>query len=197
MNESDRRVRRTRALLGKALISVALRKGYEHITIQDITEEADVGYRTYFRHYAGIDDLLRDVAQETVDELDALLQLPVQQSGKENPQAYVETSGRILFEYIQKNREIFHLLLLERGVWFCLKPVMENARARMEEFLDGLVSDEIPLQITANHIIGSTFSLMRWWLENDMPYPPSRMGEIFARLIMFPTLRATMAEPAE
>jgi len=137
MNETDRRVRRTRTLLGKALISVALRKGYEHITIQDITEEADIGYRTYFRHYSGIDDLLRDVAQETLDELDSLLQMPVQQSGKENPQAYAEKSGRILFEYIRENREIFHLLLLQRGVWFCLKPVMEKARARMEEFLDG------------------------------------------------------------
>jgi len=194
MEETDRRVRRTRTLLGKALISVALRKGYEHITIQDITEEADVGYRTYFRHYSGIDDLLRDVAQATLDELDSLLQLPVQRSGKENPQAYAEESGRILFEYIKKNQDMFRILLLERGVWFCLKPVMEKARARMEEFLEDLAGPEIPVQIVPNHLIGSTFALMRWWLENNMPYPPSRMGEIFARLIMYPTLNAVMQE---
>src|SRR5205809_797707 len=47
----DRRVRRTQQLLAEALIALTLEKGYEAVTIRDITKRADVGYATFFRHY--------------------------------------------------------------------------------------------------------------------------------------------------
>ena len=48
--KEDRRVTRTRKLLTEALISLSLEKGYEAVTIRDITDRAGVGYATFFRH---------------------------------------------------------------------------------------------------------------------------------------------------
>jgi len=73
----DRRIIRTQKLLGEALITEALEKGYKNITIQDVTQRADVGYRTYFRHYKGLDELLISVAQEKLDEFYQILDLPL------------------------------------------------------------------------------------------------------------------------
>ena len=50
MDTQDRRVRRTQNLLAKALIALTLEKGYEAVTIRDITQRADVAYATFFRH---------------------------------------------------------------------------------------------------------------------------------------------------
>ena len=197
MNEKDRRVRRTQKLLGEALIAVTLEKGYKNITIQDVTERADIGYRTYFRHYAGLDELLVDVAQSVLDELYELLNLPEQAGDLELiPDAanLIRESGALLFEYILENQDIFRVLLLERGVRFCLEPVMQKARKRVETIFDGLAKDSIPVPIAANHIIAATFALMRWWLENDMPHPPRQMGAIFANLIVRPTWQALVNE---
>ncbi len=190
MEETDRRVRRTQKLLGQALIAVALEKGYDHITIQDVTGRADVGYRTYFRHYSGIDELLVDVAQASLDELDELLKIPLNGSGQANLGVYPEENGEILFKYIRENSDIFRVLLLERGVRFCLEPVINNARQQAEDLFSGLADDHIPVAIAANHLVDATFALIRWWLENDMPYSPKRMGSIFASLIMHPTWQA-------
>ena len=43
MNSTDRRVRRTQKSLGDALIALALEKDFDEITIQEITDRADIG----------------------------------------------------------------------------------------------------------------------------------------------------------
>ena len=44
----DRRIKRTQKLLQEALIELTLEKGFDDVTIRDITERADVGYTTFF-----------------------------------------------------------------------------------------------------------------------------------------------------
>jgi len=45
----------------------------------------------------------------------------------------------------------------------------------------------VPLEIAAHHIVTSTISLVRWWLDHQMPYPPERMGMIYHEFIIRPT----------
>ena len=54
----DRRVRKTRQLLREALMELTLERGYDHVTIQDILDRADVGRSTFYAHYHDKDDLL-------------------------------------------------------------------------------------------------------------------------------------------
>ena len=54
----DRRVKRTQRLLAEALISLTLEKGYDAVSIRDITERADVAYATFFRHHEDKEALL-------------------------------------------------------------------------------------------------------------------------------------------
>lgn len=194
MMSKDRRIRRTQKLLGEALIAVALEKGYRNITIQDVTDRADIGYRTYFRHYAGLDELLMDVAQARLDELYEMLDLPKAGDDVSDPIKVFRESGATLFRHIQDSPKIFKVILLDDHLRFILEPVMKIARDKNEALLAGLPKTNISIPIAANHIIASTFALMRWWLENDMPHPPERMGEIFADLIVQPTWLALTEE---
>ena len=54
---NDRRVRRTRALLEAALVELILERGYDHLTVQDILDQADIGRSTFYNHYQSKDDL--------------------------------------------------------------------------------------------------------------------------------------------
>ena len=74
MEVQDRRVKRTQRLLAQALIELTLERGYETVTIRDITERADVGYATFFRHYTDKDALLHEVLEVVLDELLLLIQ---------------------------------------------------------------------------------------------------------------------------
>ncbi len=184
---SDRRVRRTQKLLHNALIALILEKGYRNVTIQDVAERADIGYRTFFRHYDGLDALLLDVVQSVMNELDERLDIyrPV-----ENLSGAMTQKGAQLFAYVREHEPIFRVLLLDDSVRFLLQPLLQRVRARVEQALMALTDTPLPLSVVANHLTLSTLALMRWWLEFDFPYDARRMGQIFVELIMRPTWQA-------
>lgn len=183
----DRRVRRTQKLLGEALIALVLEKGFKNITIQDVTDRADIGYRTYFRHYSGLEELAISVAQTKLDEIYEVLELSQPLEDASAPVAATSQSGEVLFQYIQENQKILRILLLDNNLRFVLDPIMKMAREKSEEVLNRVLEPNIATSIAANHLIAAVFALMRWWLENDMSHSPAQMGEIYANLIIQPT----------
>lgn len=183
----DKRIRRTQKLLGEALIKVALEKGYKNTTIQDVTEEADIGYRTYFRHFNGLDELLIMVAQDRLDNFYEVLNLPLPGEMIADPVEFFRKTGETLFEHIQANEETFRFLLQDDSSRFVLEPVMNRACEKSEILLRELPQENIPSGVAANHIVTSAFSLMRWWLDNDLKHSPEKMGSIFTNLIVKPT----------
>lgn len=183
----DRRVRRTQKLLKEALIAEALEKGYKNITIQDVTTRADVGYRTYFRHYSSLDELLVSVAEDRLDRFYEILDLPQLAGLAGDPVIFFRRIGGTLFQHIQENQLNLRLLLLDDSMRFVFDPVMDRAVRKLEAFVSSLPGAKLPASLAANHIISSVFSLIRWWLENDLQPAPSEMGEIFSNLVIKPT----------
>lgn len=47
---------------------------------------------------------------------------------------------------------------------------------------DDSAKPAVPLDVLANYFAGSLLSLVTWWLENGMPYPPEQMANIFRQL---------------
>ena len=68
--EPDRRIRRTRRALTDALISLTSEHPYRSIQVRDITDRADVGYATFYRHYESKDDLMLAIFAEISVELE-------------------------------------------------------------------------------------------------------------------------------
>ncbi|MGA2521581.1 MAG: helix-turn-helix domain-containing protein, partial [Acidimicrobiales bacterium] len=66
---TDRRVRRTRRALRDAFVALVLERGYDRLTVEDITERADVARPTFYAHYAHKEDLLTSVFTELIADL--------------------------------------------------------------------------------------------------------------------------------
>jgi len=185
MNLVDRRVRRTKRLLEEALVALTLEKEYDGVTIQEITDRADVGYRTFFRHYQDKDALLKDVLASMLGELRRLLVIPSRKEVTDPAFDQIPTeNGRILFEHVKANCDLYRVMLRSGPV--AMESIRAFACAQAEDAFDGLAGGAVPQEIVANHIVSANFSLVRWWLDNQMPYTPEKMGEYSARLIMMP-----------
>jgi len=64
----DRRIQRTRKALIDSLRELIFEKGYDDISIQDITDRANMGRATFYLHYGEKDDLLSDLLHNVVKE---------------------------------------------------------------------------------------------------------------------------------
>lgn len=182
MEVRDRRIRRTQHLLAEALIALTLEKDYEAVTIRDITERADIGYATFFRHYRDKDELLKDVLDVVLDELIKLVCAP--------PAAEPTTAGVLLFRYVQEHEEVVRVLLKshilrQNSIQAAIVSTMGNTTPRSDSI--------VPPEIAAHHIVASTMILIEWWLDHKMPYPAERMGMIYAELIARPTIAIALA----
>lgn len=63
---SDRRFRKNKAAIQRAYIDLVIEKGYQHVTITDIADRADINRMTFYAHYETIEDIF----SEFVDDME-------------------------------------------------------------------------------------------------------------------------------
>ncbi len=185
----DRRVKRSRSLLGEALMSLILEKGYEAVTIRDITERADVAYVTFFRHYKSKDELLAQCLQAGMRDLQTRIEAAARRARAD---VSADTEGQLIFEHVQANSPLYRVLMRSQGASQVRQQTLTAIETIFLTSCKPLSAKEmlIPRQIAAHHIAASLLSLIEWWLEYEMPYPVERMGQVYDKLIINATLNA-------
>jgi AcrR family transcriptional regulator len=181
----DRRIERTQQLLTEALVSLILEKGYEAVTIKDITERANVAYVTFFRRYKDIDELLVNMLEAVVEEISALMD--------EMSPEFMEgaaAKGTLIFKHAAENSRLYRILLSSPGAAKIVKRTRDAIAANIVSHCDPLMNTDIPIEIAAHHNAAALLALIEWWLEHEMPYPPERMGEIYETLLVRATWQA-------
>ena len=175
----DRRVRRTKQRLDDALESLIVEKGYDKTTVQDLIDRADVGRSTFYAHYETKDDLLIS----WVDQLAAEMEL---QMAPQQTDAGSIMPSLALFRHLAEAHHVHKAMIGSRGIEFAMQIVhsslLRHARSGLERRPDASNQTTIPIEVRAQFLAGSLLALLTWWLDNDMPYPPGRMDEIYQEL---------------
>jgi AcrR family transcriptional regulator len=183
----DRRIARTQRLLGEALLDLIQEQSFDSITIRDITERADIGYATFFRHYDSKEELLSQQLESIIRQLEEMV--------GEGGDGYFEREGELLFEHVRQN-ELLYRGLLGGHVHVQVTRRLRDALIRViRPHVERHLPDEqllVPLEIAVNHLAASALELVAWWLENDMPYPPREMSRYYDRLIIQATWQAIL-----
>jgi AcrR family transcriptional regulator len=187
MNKDDRRVLRTHRLLKQALIELTEEKTYEEITIRNITDQADIGYATFFRHYDGKDDLMLEMFTEIINEIESL---PADHGDR-----YFEQEGYLLFGHIAENQSLYRSILDSQNF---TRKFREHSKKmvseHIEKHIDHISTPSFPVEIAAQHMVSSLIGLIDWWLANDLFCTIERMAAIYERLIIQATWHALDSE---
>ncbi|GJM42494.1 MAG: TetR family transcriptional regulator [Ardenticatenaceae bacterium] len=188
----DRRVRRTRKLLGQALLELVQEKKYEQITIQDITDRADLNRATYYLHYGSKEELLAESLEGHFDELvQQISSITANKPIWENPEA-----DEMVFAHVAENADLYRVLLGENGLGYVINRIIDYIAQFSEIQLRaglGTVEHHAPIEIMARHVAGSLYALIAWWLMNDMPYTPRQMAEMTTKLCVTGTVPISLA----
>ncbi len=182
----DPRVRRTRRLLREAMVSLIMEKDYGSITIRDVTGRAEVAYITFFRHFESLDDLLMEVLEEGLTELQNHIETLAEQSET----SALAMEGKLIFEYIKQNADLFRILFKSQSVTRVRKKVLQNIALIFRKACAPLARSNNPVTVNlmSNHIATSLLALIEWWLENDMNPSPAEMGKVYKSLIIDSTM---------
>lgn len=176
MNEADLRVQRTRRRLRKAFIKLVIAHGYEAVTVLDIVAEAQVGHKTFYRHYHDKEAMLNEVLNEILVEAQPFLLPP------DVPQAPAENTLNAL-RFAQKYADLWRVLLRSPVAEHLLQPLIAFAQMEGKRFFGG---GSVPNELVAYHFAATLKSLIHWWLEHGMPYSPEEMTDYINRLLLTP-----------
>jgi AcrR family transcriptional regulator len=175
-DKTDRRSQRTRHLLGAALVQLIREKDYGIITVSDIIERANVGRSTFYAHYRDKDALF-------VGELDRVIEILSQRIPGQDEIPFFPSLG--LFRHVGEEFELYKSLLWTPGIDLLTKHLQKSISQRVEHGLQTSGRNfDIPNPVLASFIAGSFLTLLKWWLENKMIYPPEQMDEIFKKLAL-------------
>ena len=173
---SNLRVRRTQKLLREALIELIEERGFEAITIGELTSRAMVSRAAFYRNYQDKYDLVEQIFEEAMS---ALLNA-VGDLGREHPsESWVK-----FFEHIAEYERLYRALLGRKGSpWFVRK---------MRASLTGLIKERghlphgpdasaHPVHTFSDEFVPDLVSAMfveaiTWWLEQGKLYTPKEMA---------------------
>ncbi len=168
------RLRRTQKLLRVALIELIEERGFEALTIGELTSRAMVSRAAFYRTYQDKYDLVEQIFEEAMS---ALLGA-VGDLGQEHPAEIWVT----FFEHIAEYERLYRALLGRKGSpWFVRK---------MRAALSGLVKerghlphgpDAHPVHTFSDEFVPDLVSTMfveaiTWWLEQARPYTPKEIA---------------------
>lgn len=172
----DRRKQRTRQFLRDALMELIVEKGYESISVQDITDRANVARPTFYLHYKDKDELLFTSTQEIYDDL--LDRHPP--FSCEDIVAALK-NGDVMddsdFQHIADHADFYRVMLSKKGSVSFIVVVLEYLTNLMQrEAVERLKSPEhqpqIPEGFIASFLAGAEIGVANWWLKQSTPPSP-------------------------
>jgi AcrR family transcriptional regulator len=179
----DRRVRRTRELLRRALFSLIQEQGYDRITVQDLLDRADIGRSTFYAHYRDKDDLLLSSFEDIRSTLAAERKAAEQTTGA--PSGFLQPL-LVVFRHVEGHRHLWQPLAHKGGAEVVTRIMRDHVTDLVREHLrsqyPGLGRNQPQLEAAVQFVAGACLGLLIWWLDNDVPYSAEELYAIFRRL---------------
>lgn len=178
--KSDRRVQRTRQLLKGALVHLIKERGYDAITIQDITDQANVGRTTFYLHYDSKEALLLDHHAD-VKEHFKLISLSREQLLSDEPLHEVVAFLRLLME----NRNMYFAIRAAKDADLIVRGIREQMTNQLQASLYDIFAEQppkLPVEVLTEYIVGAQLSLINWWMSNRTPYLPEQLAQMLHQL---------------
>lgn len=179
--KADRRSQRTYRLVNAAFAELVVEKPYDEILVQDILDRAGIGRTTFYAHYFDKEDVLNTLIELELERLT-------------RPIAHAAARQRIvpsleLFEHAyHSENQPFRALMRSRAGEFLWEALQAALCRAIEPALCTLCverrSPPIPLPVVSQYLASTFLTLLKWWVEASMPYPPEQMETIFQQLAL-------------
>ena len=189
VDSNDPRVKRTKQNLKKSLVVLMQHYKVENISVQKITQEANVTRGTFYLHYHDKQDFIDRAMDEILDDFfDNIMIMSKQTPDKKyvysNP-VEVCCLDRV-FNYLQDESMMFGVLLnSQEDVAFSDK-VYDRLVIYLNNFREQLADDfevsKIPNELQVSYVASAKLGFIKRWLRDDMIYTPHYVAKVLKEI---------------
>ena len=183
MTNTDRRVKKKRELLQKALIELISERSYDAITVQDIVDRANVGRTTFYLHYNSKEELFVSCHEAIVSKFRIGALHPLSKEEILSPTA--PPGLTMAYKHLEEARPLLYSIFKGKDGLLILRRVRDSNAQEIEANLRSIFGEpnsSVPLDVLANYLAGSQIALMQWWLEKRQRHSLEKLVQTFHRL---------------
>jgi AcrR family transcriptional regulator len=177
-------------------MALILEKGYDAVTVEDITSRADLGRTTFYLHYRDKEELLLESIDAIANDIKAQVDLlqTARESGSSQPRPV-----HLAFTHAAENAALYRIILKGEGATKTASRLRRFISESAAEFLlarndmsariapaqspgGDISADTTRLQLVADYFGSALLGFLTWWLEADMPYPPDQIADFFIQV---------------
>ncbi|MFJ7953174.1 TetR/AcrR family transcriptional regulator [Lysinibacillus sp. NPDC096418] len=187
--KTDRRIVRTKKVIREALTDLIEEKGFELITVRDLTEKADINRGTFYLHYQDKYDLLKKSEDELIEGLKDFIHeinpsIILQSNLQNEPLPFLVK----LFGYIEENARFMKLILGPNGNPSFQDRIKQFMRANfIEKIMKDLNKEEllVPMEYLMSYVTAAHLGVIQQWLASDTKQTPREMALILMKISFF------------
>ncbi|WHO84876.1 TetR/AcrR family transcriptional regulator [Limosilactobacillus oris] len=181
VNKTDPRVVKTRNSLRKALVYLMRREKIEDMSVQKITETASITRGTFYLHYKDKHDFIKSAIKEILDDFFAEVMVDSDDFSLSMKRTVQVFSVSRAFNYIEKNADIFDVLLNSEKTDFFYEQMYDRLANGLVNYCntvnDPQKQQPVPLQLQISFIDSAFLGLIRHWLKDGMIYTARYMTQ--------------------
>ena len=160
----DRRQKRTRTAIFKALQTLLEQKQYSAITVQEIIDEANIGRSTFYAHFENKDDLLRSLCSDIFHHV-FTEHLPQEEDALDIKNLELKL-GHILY-HLKENQINLRGILATDGDGQFMAYFKQYLTALFAQYAT-LFAQKVPKDFLIHHLTGSFAETVQWWIAHGM-----------------------------
>jgi AcrR family transcriptional regulator len=184
LNRFERRKQRTRDRLKQAATELILEQGYDAVTIQEITDRADLGRGTFYVHFKDKEDIVWTILAESVGDLVDRIREYIPNTADDVSQLYFLNLA--IFEFADANRDLLRLVLGKQGHALLARRATEYIADVMlrniPKHVVAKVIHGVPIEFVSHYKAGALMEVITWWLEEEVEYSPEELATMYYRL---------------
>jgi len=174
----------TKDKIQHAFIELLQDQPYEDITVRDIADHANIGFKTFYRHYSEKIKVAEAIAQNIMLSLSERVIAPTDLDA-------VRENVRNLLQITQENMDLFRAL--------SRTPIRDNFPQALQLFgmSEGLrlhqANQDVDeghnpqrVDLITSHFLNSQLSIVIWWVEHDAQLPIEDVEQLIMDLVIIP-----------
>lgn len=163
----DRRVRKSQQAIRQAFIDLLHKQELEQITVQQISDLADVNRSTFYTHYIDKYDLLEQMEDEQVNEIKVFIEENDVYSNKAISADNIRTIMEFLIGNIEENMSFYQLMFNIGKDSNLHEKLYELITGHLNHFKnDNNKIGNIPFYYFMSYVSGAGLSFIRHWVED-------------------------------